>query len=187
MAWERRAGEMTVGDVGAGDVGAGDVGASEMDVEVVRSSRRRKTVQAWEVGGVLRVAIPARMTRAEEQHWVSEMVRRFERRRSSDHIDLRARVAALARRYELPHPSSVEWSDRQRSLWGSCTPALRSIRLSSRLTREPGWVLDYVIVHELAHLAEATHGAPFWALVNRYPRTERARGWLMAKGLEDDG
>jgi predicted metal-dependent hydrolase len=175
---------MSETDLGEMGVGERDVGA--MDVEVVRSSRRRKTVQAWEVGGVLRVAIPARMTRAEEQHWVGEMVRRFERRRSSDHIDLRARVAALARRYELPHPLSVEWSDRQRSLWGSCTPALRSIRLSSRLAHEPGWVLDYVIVHELAHLAEATHGAEFWALVNRYPRTERARGWLMAKGLGDD-
>ena len=155
-----------------------------MNVEVVRSARRRKTVEAWEVGGVLRVAIPACMSRAEEQHWVGEMVRRFERRRSSDHIDLRARVAALARRYELPHPVSVEWSDRQRSLWGSCTPAQRSIRLASRLAREPGWVLDYVIVHELAHLVEAAHGPEFWALVNRYPRTERARGWLMAKGLD---
>ena len=98
---------------------------------------------------------------------------RCERSRSSDHIDLRARVAALARRYELPYPLSVEWSDRQRSLWGSCTPALRSIRLSSRLAREPGWVLDYVIVHELAHLADASHGPEFWALVNRYPRTAR--------------
>jgi predicted metal-dependent hydrolase len=170
----------------APEVNVPEMSTPTMTVEVVRSSRRRKTVQAWEVGGVLRVAIPARMSRAEEQHWVSEMVRRFERRRSSEHIDLRARVAALARRYELPHPVSVEWSDRQRSLWGSCTPALRSIRLSSRLAREPGWVLDYVIVHELAHLAEATHGPQFWTLVNRYPRTERARGWLMAKGLEDD-
>ena len=41
----------------------GEVGA--MDVEVVRSSRRHKTVQAWEVGGVLRVAIPARMSPAD--------------------------------------------------------------------------------------------------------------------------
>ena len=179
-------GQIDVRQIDVRQMNAPEMNVGEMDVEVVRSSRRRKTVQAWEVGGVLRVAIPARMSRAEEQHWVSEMVRRFERRRSSEHIDLRVRVAALARRYELPHPVSVEWSDRQRSLWGSCTPALRSIRLSSRLAREPGWVLDYVIVHELAHLSEATHGEEFWALVNRYPRTERARGWLMAKGLEDD-
>jgi predicted metal-dependent hydrolase len=179
------AGDLDVPEMNMPETDAPEMDAGQLNVEVVRSARRRKTVQAWEVGGVLRVAIPARMSLAEEQHWVSEMTRRFERRRSSDHIDLRARVAALARRYELPHPLSVEWTDRQRSLWGSCTPALRSIRLSSRLAREPGWVLDYVIVHELAHLTEATHGEAFWALVNRYPRTERARGWLMAKGLED--
>lgn len=157
-----------------------------MEVEVVRSARRRKTVQAWEVGDRLRVSIPARMTHAEEQHWVSQMVQRFERRRSTLHIDLRTRTAALARRYELPHPRSVTWSDRQRSLWGSCTPADRAIRISSHLAREPGWVLDYVIVHELAHLVEGRHGPEFWSLVNRYPRAERARGWLMAKGLEEE-
>jgi predicted metal-dependent hydrolase len=153
-------------------------------VEVVRSARRRKTVQAWEVGDVLRVSIPARMSYAEERHWVDEMVRRFERSRSTTRLDLRARVAALARRYELPHPRSVEWSDRQRSIWGSCTPDDRAIRVSSRLAREPSWVLDYVLVHELAHLVEPDHGPGFWALVERYPRAERARGWLMAKGVE---
>jgi predicted metal-dependent hydrolase len=154
-----------------------------VEVEVVRSARRRKTVQAWEVGDVLRVAIPALMSVAEEERWVREMVRRFERRRSTGQIDLRTRVAALARRYELPHPRSVEWSERQRSLWGSCTPDDRSIRLSIELTHEPGWVLDYVIVHELAHLVHGNHGPDFWALVGRYPRAERARGWLMAKGM----
>jgi predicted metal-dependent hydrolase len=154
-----------------------------VEVEVVRSARRRKTVQAWESGEVLRVAIPARMSAAEEEHWVREMVRRFERRRSTQPIDLRTRVAALARRYELPHPRSVEWSERQRSLWGSCTPADRAIRLSIELAREPGWVLDYVIVHELAHLVHADHSPDFWTLVGHYPRAERARGWLMAKGM----
>ena len=43
-----------------------------------------------------------------------------------------------------------------------------------------------MIVHELAHLAVHGHGPKFWALVERYPRTERARGFLIAKGLEED-
>jgi predicted metal-dependent hydrolase len=42
-------------------------------------------------------------------------------------------------------------------------------------------VLDYVIVHELAHLVVPGHGRKFWGLVDRYPRAERARGWLMAR------
>ena len=47
----------------------------------------------------------------------------------------------------------------------------------------PRWVRDYVLIHEMAHLVEPYQSPSFWALVNRYPRTERARGFLMAVGL----
>jgi predicted metal-dependent hydrolase len=66
----------------------------------------------------------------------------------------------------------------QRSRWGSCTPADRSIRLSQRLQGMPGWVVDYVVVHELAHLIEAGHNQRFWSWVDRYPHAERAKAWL---------
>jgi hypothetical protein len=153
-------------------------------VEVVRSARRRKTVQAREVGGVLRVSIPAGMTAADEERWVAEMVRRMERRAATDGIDLTARAAALADRYGLPKPQAIRWVDNQEWRWGSCTPSDRTVRISSRLVGEPGWVLDYVIVHELAHLSVPRHNARFWALVRRYPRAERAHGFLMARGLD---
>jgi predicted metal-dependent hydrolase len=153
-------------------------------VEVVRSARRRKTVQAREVGGVLRVSIPAGMTAADEARWVAEMVRRMERRAATDEIDLTARAQALAERYSLPRPRGIRWVDNQEWRWGSCTPSDRTIRISSRLVGEPGWVLDYVIIHELAHLTVPRHDARFWALVRRYPRAERAHGFLMARGLD---
>ena len=75
------------------------------------------------------------------------------------------------------------WSGRQTRRWGSCSPADATIRISDRLAELPLWVLDYVIVHELAHLAEANHGPGFHALVARYPRSERAVGFLEAVSL----
>ncbi len=141
-------------------------------------------MQARQVGGVLRVSIPASMTVADEQRWVAEMVRRMERRAASDAIDLTARAEALGARYGLPLPAEIRWVDNQEWRWGSCTPSDGTIRISSRLVGEPTWVLDYVIVHELAHLRAPRHDARFWALVGRYPRTERARGFLIARGLD---
>ncbi|MGH9207065.1 MAG: M48 metallopeptidase family protein [Acidimicrobiales bacterium] len=136
------------------------------------------------MGDVLRVSIPASMTKVEEERWVSEMIRRARRWSATELIDLENRARSLVDRFALPAPSFVDWAYNQNSRWGSCTPADRSIRISSHLAGMPEWVLDYVIVHELAHIVEPTHGPNFWELVNRYPRTERARGYLMAKSAE---
>lgn len=159
---------------------------SLMRVEVVRSSRRQRTVQARRVGDVLRVSIPATLSKAEEDRWVVQMTERFERRASTDATSLAPRADALAARHGLPGPASIRWVDNQEFRWGSCTPADGSIRISSRLGKLPSWVLDYVIVHELAHLVVAGHNATFWTLVARYPKAERARGYLMAVGAGAD-
>ncbi len=102
----------------------------------------------------------------------------------AERIDLERRVHDLARRHGLPPPRSVVWAENQAERWGSCTPDARSIRVSSRLAAFPVWVLDYVIVHELAHLVEPNHGPAFHDLVARYPLAERARGFLIAKDLD---
>ena len=80
-------------------------------------------------------------------------------------------------------PVSVRWVTNQNSRWGSCTPSDRTIRLSHKLRTMPPWVVDYVLVHELVHLLVPGHDADFWALVERYPRTERARGFLEGVAL----
>ena len=157
-----------------------------MPVEVVRSHRRRKTVQAVVVDGVIRVHVPARMSRADEDVYVAELVERLERRYRSEHIDVDVRARVLARRFDLPEPSRVRWSDTQRKRWGSCTTDTGEIRVSTRLADFPSWVLDYVLVHELAHLVVPDHSEEFRGLVDRYPKAERARGFLIAQSYADD-
>ncbi len=153
------------------------------DVEVRRSTRRQRTVTAFREGGVLVVCVPASLSGEEERDWVMRMtsrVRAQEDRRRPDDTALARRAEQLAARYfeGLVKPTSVRWVANQSTRWGSTSPADGSIRLSRRLWGMPSWVVDYVLVHELAHLVEPTHGERFWALVSGYPRTERARGYL---------
>ena len=115
-----------------------------------------------------------------------EVTERREPERDTARIDLRRRARRLAARYDLPVPRSIRWAPNQLTLWGSCTPDDGTIRVSSRLGAYPRWVLDYVIVHELAHLVVRTHGPRFARLVDRYPMAERARGFLIAKGIDPE-
>jgi len=159
-------------------------------VTVIRSARRKRTVGAQLHAGVLTVAVPSWMSSAETEMWVAKMSASFKRKLSSERIDLTVRATTLARRYELPRPRDIRWADDMVSRWGSCTTTTGHIRISTRLAAFPDWVIDYVIVHELAHLEVNGHGADFWQLARRYPKAERAIGYLIAKaadGDEDDG
>ncbi len=154
-------------------------------VMIERSTRRRRTVGAQLVGEVLTVVVPSWMSRAEQDHWVEVMSGRFRRKLSTERIDLAARAGTLARRYDLPHPHEIRWSDDMNSRWASCTPTTGTIRVSTRIAKFPNWVIDYVLVHELAHLEVADHSDAFWRLARRYPRAERAIGFLIAKSGDD--
>jgi predicted metal-dependent hydrolase len=156
---------------------------TEPQIEVRRSKRRRRTVSAYREGDRTIVLLPARMTRAEEKHWIDEMLARLEaqdRRARPSEKKLLARAQRLSTKY-LRHkvsPASVKWVDNQKTRWGSCTIDDKSIRLSTRLQGMPEWVVDYVLLHELAHLIEPSHDERFWRLLDDYPLTERARGFL---------
>ncbi len=152
-------------------------------IEVRRSPRRVRTVTAYRDGDTTVVSIPARFTRSQEREWVHRMVTRLaaqERRRRPSDEQLAVRAAELADRYLAgrARPTSVTWSDRQGRRWGSCTPSDGTIRISTRVRGMPRWVIDYVLLHELAHLLHSGHGPDFWAALDGYPRTERARGFL---------
>jgi predicted metal-dependent hydrolase len=66
--------------------------------------------------------------------------------------------------------------------WGSCT-INDNISFNWRLIKAPMFVIDYVIVHELAHLIEANHTARFWSIVRaKTPTMEKAKTWLKEQG-----
>ena len=156
------------------------------DVVVVRSKRRKRSVGAKLAGTTITVTVPTWMSKAEESTAVDEMVRRFTRKAATMSVDLTRRAHELASDHMLPLPDRIEWADNLSAVWGLCTPSTRHIRISSRLVGFPMWVLDYVIVHELAHLLVDEHSSHFWEVVHRYPKAERAIGYLIAKSGEDD-
>jgi predicted metal-dependent hydrolase len=157
-----------------------------LPVEVVRSAKRRKSVSARIVDGRIVVRMPTWMSKAQEAEYVTSLVEKLERQHSAKEVDLTRRAAELAARYDLPLPRSIRWVANQQHRWGSCTPSTGEIRISDRTAKFPGWVLDGVIVHELAHLVHLDHSPAFWELAHRYPKTERAYGFLIAKQMTDD-
>lgn len=132
------------------------------------------------------VRLPAGLDVDEERYWVDKVTTKALGGRSADDAAIADRARRLSSTYGLPRASSISFVTNQTAQWGSCTPSTGKIRLSSRLSKMPKWVVDYVIVHELCHLSEPNHGPAFWALVGRYPLAERARGYLMAAGAGAD-
>jgi predicted metal-dependent hydrolase len=160
-----------------------------MEVRIIRSKRRSKTIQAREVEGGIEILAPYQMSDTELAPYIERFQKRVMRRRARklpNDAELGRRANSLNRQYFGGRLQwrSIRWSKDQMKRFGSCTPEDGTIRISTRLAEMPRFVQDYVIVHELAHLEQPNHGASFWELVNQFPKTERARGYLMAVGLE---
>ncbi|XAS66244.1 M48 family metallopeptidase [Micrococcaceae bacterium Sec5.7] len=160
-------------------------------VVVRRSARRRRTVAAFWENGTAVVAIPANFSKAQEFEWVGRMLEKLRlqgakrsigggKRRPATDAALAAHATELSGRYfgGRAIPTSVRWVSNQNSRWGSATPSDGSIRLSDNLRPMPQWVIDYVLLHELAHLLVAGHNAAFWKLLETYPETGRAKAFL---------
>lgn len=160
-------------------------------LEIIRSQKRTKTVNAELKNGVLVIRAPAKMDNAELQPIIAKLQARLQKKVNpppGSDADLEKRAQALNKKYFNGRLrwQSIRYVTNQNKRYGSCTPSQGTIRLNHRLATMPIWVRDYVIMHELAHLLQANHSSEFWRLVNRYPLTERARGYLMALDVEED-
>lgn len=157
------------------------------DVEVRRSPRRHRTVSARRGGGRIVVLMPEGLSAREEQRHVDALVGRLRRQEDRRRIAtsegddaLLARAEHLAERY-LPagvRPREVRWVANQNRRWGSCTPTAGAIRLSDRMRGFPQYVVDDVLLHELAHLVEPGHGPRFQALIEAHPHHAQAEAFL---------
>jgi predicted metal-dependent hydrolase len=157
------------------------------DIEVRVSKRRKKTAGAHWEGDRIVVVVPTHLRGAERDLMVESLAARLARHRPHLHASdeqLHQRARALGRRYlDGVEPASIRWSTTQTKRWGSCTLMTREIRISERLRVVPTWVLDSVIVHELAHLIEPNHSTRFRELEDRYPRHGEADTFLEGYSL----
>jgi hypothetical protein len=159
------------------------------EVEVRRSTRRKRTMTVYRDRGQLVALVPERLTKDQEASLLPPLVQRFLRREVQ--VGARLGDAELFGRAEnlyvthiaelsgvpLP-PTQIRWVDNQLRRWGSCSPATGEIRLSSRLKAMPSWVLDYVLLHELAHLLEPNHSRDFHRLLSNYSQLAEAKAYL---------
>ncbi len=168
---------------------------AEPVIEIRRSARRRRTVSVRREGDTYVVLVPAGLTRAQEAEATRSVVARLqakERRAAAPGGDaaLRELAVSVARTHLPEHAdlldrlAGVRWSTAV-TRWGSCSTVSGEIRLSDRLRTTPRWVVEHVLLHELAHLVHHDHGPAFHALADRHPQAERAEGYLagLAHGL----
>lgn len=165
------------------------------EVEVRASARRTKTGSAHWSGSRIVVQIPARLRGSARSAFIDDLVNQLLTQRpnvmTSD-AALEARVAVLADLYtDGVMPTSVRWVNNMSARWASCSPATRDIRVSSKLAACPEWVIDAVLVHELAHLIEADHSTAFYEIANRHPRQDECalflEGYALGLGMSVAG
>jgi len=167
-----------------------------MEVKVIRSPDRKKTIQARMVGDTLVVHLPLGLHREEERKIIVEMKEKIEKKKQKSQL---SKDDFLIKKFNQFNDkyfqgklkiNSIKFVTNQERVRGSCTPNKGTIRVSHKLLDMPKWVLNYVIMHEMTHLVYPNHSKEFWVKVGEYEFTERARGFLMAKGMvetENDG
>ncbi|MEA3368821.1 MAG: M48 family metallopeptidase [Candidatus Ratteibacteria bacterium] len=163
-----------------------------MEVKISRSSKRRKTIGARFVEDTMYINAPADISEVRLEKVINNFKKRFERRTLKKELNAKEDLRDIAERLNERYfggrlkIKGIEYVTDQHKKFGCCNYEARTIRISHRLLEMPPWVRDYVVFHEMAHIIEPNHSRAFWKIVSRYRLAERARGYLMAKGLETD-
>lgn len=154
-------------------------------IRLIASTRRRKTISASVRDGMIQLAVPMSMNDADIVNSARSLIAKIKARQRRSHRfqsnpELFDRAVYLAKAWlgAEVHPTSVAWSERQTTMWGSCTVTTGAIRISTMLRGMPQWVIDGVLVHELAHLKYGGHGQEFQEFSRRYPRMAEADAFL---------
>jgi predicted metal-dependent hydrolase len=157
------------------------------ELEIRASTRRTRTGSAHWSGNRIVVQIPARLRGHARRQLVDDLVVRLLNQRpqaTGSDTELTDRAHVLADQYnDGVRAASVRWVTNQRSRWASCSPATKEIRVSTRLRSCPAWVVDAVLVHELAHLHEVDHNNRFYDLAGRYDRQDDSAVFLEGYAL----
>lgn len=132
----------------------------------------------------LHVSLPLRAPLTVLDTVLPDLARQLVRRQRSRQINSAEAALDLARRVarRFPQPpavDAVQFSTGQSARWGSYSLRTRGIRLHAALRLMPPWVLEAVVVHELAHAIHPDHSPAFWALLRQVcPDTDRATAFL---------
>ena len=172
----------------------GEGGAVDHETIYVRHRQARRYILRVLDDGTLRVTLPWRGSKREAMafveknaHWIAAQRTKVVAprvvapgSRAQAQRELPQQLLALARDHGI---TVTRVSIRnQRSRWGACS-ACGSITLNWRLILVPGFVREYVMIHELMHRRELNHSKRFWAHVRAAcPRYREARQWLLTEG-----
>ena len=163
-----------------------------MEVRIIRSRRRKRTISARLVKDTLLVSAPLMLSQERLEKIVADFKVKFEKKKLKQELDRKQNLIDIARKLNVKYfenklkINSIEYVTDQNSKYGCCNFRDGWIRVSHKVGLMPEWVRDYVIVHEMAHLIEPNHSSAFWDIVSRYKLAERARGYLMAVGIEGE-
>ena len=161
-----------------------------MEVKIIRSHRRRRSVSARLVNDLLVVRAPLMISQGRLDEIVNGFKLRFSRKKVKAELDEKENLSDLAKDINREYfenklkIGSIEYTVNQNSRFGCCNYRSAKILISHKIGLLPKWVRKYVLIHEMAHLIQPNHSRAFWDIVYRYKLTERARGYLMAASTQ---